>query len=467
VRVLVEKLLTFVIVPAEGIGPNGQFFNFDPNYKTPYEMSFSLGVQRELPGAWLADVSYFGKVAHRLSVIADVGQTLNFKDAASGQFLYTAFANVQKSLQTTGGDFTAVPNQAWFENQMTTAAQKSGFGTCANEGSALSGGALTTLSCTQLAPALATAVWSDGDVSRTLLSLADIQLDGNPEDGLIPLNAGQPAQDGVAGFIGNYGSSSYNALLVRLNHKISHDLTMEFDYAYSHSIDNDSDIQNNLILAVANGTAEVCDLRDLRVCRGNSNFDATHTVAANFDYGLPFGRGKWLGHGSSKLLDEVIGGWSVSGIVIAHTGFPFKVDSGTFPIDFTQSASAVFVGNQGDLKAGVHVVPIPGQTPEIQYFSNPTNAQNAFTFPFGGDTGNRNVARGPGFWNTDMALLKRFAMPWSDNQRLEFRAEAFNLFNHVNFAPPSASLLNPGNFGALSSTENAARQFQFALKYSF
>jgi hypothetical protein len=242
---------------------------------------------------------------------------------------------------------------------------------------------------------------------------------------------------------------------------------MEFDYAYSHSIDNDSDIQNNLILAVANGTAEVCDLRDLRVCRGNSNFDATHTVAANFDYGLPFGRGKWLGHGSSKLLDEVIGGWSVSGIVIAHAGFPFKVDSGTFPIDFTQSASAVFVGNQGDLKAGVHVVPIPGQTPEIQYFSNPTNAQNAFTFPFGGDTGNRNVARGPGFWNTDMALLKRFAMPWSDNQRLEFRAEAFNLFNHVNFAPPSASLLNPGNFGALSSTENAARQFQFALKYSF
>ncbi|MFZ0979430.1 MAG: carboxypeptidase regulatory-like domain-containing protein [Candidatus Acidiferrales bacterium] len=450
-----------------GVGPNGPFFNFDPNYKTPYEISFSLGAQRELPHDWLVDVSYFGKIAHRLPAIGDVGQTLNFKDAASGQFLYTAFGAVQKSLQASGGDFFTVPNQMWFENQMTAAAVTSGFGTCANEGAALSGGALTTLSCTQLAAALASAVWSDGDVSSTLVSLADIQLDGDPEHGLIPLNAGQLAQDGAAGFIGNYGSSSYNALLVRLNHRMSHDFTMEFDYAYSHSLDNDSDIQNNLVTFTGTGEAEVCDLRNLHVCRSNSNFDATHTVAADFDYGLPFGQGKWLDNGSSKLLNEVIGGWSVSGIVTAHTGFPFSVGSGTFPIDFTQVAPAVFIGNQSDLKAGVHVVPVPGSAPEIQYFSNPTNAQDAFTFPFGGGTGNRNEVRGPGYWNVDFAILKSFAMPWSENHKLEFRAEGFNLFNHVNFAPPSASILSPGNFGALSSTENDARQFQLALKYSF
>jgi len=321
-------------------------------------------------------------------------------------------------------------------------------------------------SCTQLAALFAGGPWSDGDVSSTLVGLADLQPDGNPEHGLIPLNAGQLAQDGAAGYIGNYGASSYNSLLVRVNHRMSHDFTMEFDYAYAHSLDNDSDIQNNLVTFTGTGEAEICDLRNLHVCRSNSNFDATHTFASNFTYGLPFGQGRWIGNGASKLLNELIGGWSVSGIVTGHTGFPFSVDSGTFPIDFTQTAPAVFIGNQSDLKPGVHLVSTGG-TPEVEYFSNPTNAQNAFAFPFGGGTGNRNEVRGPGYWNVDFAILKSFAMPWSENHKLEFRAEGFNLFNHVNFAPPSASILSPGNFGALSSTENDARQFQLALKYSF
>jgi Carboxypeptidase regulatory-like domain/TonB-dependent Receptor Plug Domain len=453
-----------------GFGPNGAFFNFDPNYKTPYEISFSLGAQRELPHDWLVDVSYFGKIAHRLPGIGDVGQTLNFKDAASGQFLYTAFGNVQKELQN-GANFATVTNQPWFENQMTAAVHAAGIADCPTAEAIIGAEFGVSLppvsSCTQLAALFAGGPWSNGDVSSTLVGLADLQPDGNPEHGLIPLNAGQLAQNGAAGFIGNYGSSSYNALLVRLNHRMSHDFTMEFDYAYSHSMDNDSDIQNNLVTFTGTGEAEVCDLRSLHVCRSNSNFDATHTVAANFDYGLPFGQGKWLGNGSSKLLNEVIGGWSVSGIVTAHTGFPFSVDSGTFPIDFTQTAPAVFIGNQSDVTAGVHVVPIAGSTPEVQYFSNPTNAQGAFTFPFGGGTGNRNVVRGPGYWNVDFAILKSFTMPWSESHKLEFRAEGFNLFNHVNFTPPSASILSPGNFGALSSTENDARQIQLALKYSF
>jgi hypothetical protein len=453
-----------------GFGANGPFFNFDPNYKTPYEISFSLGVQRELPHDWLVDVSYFGKVAHRLPAIGDVGQTLNFKDAASGQFLYDAFGKVQASLQSTGGDFTAVPNQPWFENQMTMAVNAAGIPNCPTAlaiiGSEFGVSLPAVSSCTQMAAFLEDGLWSDGDVSSTLVGLADLQPDGNPEHGLIPLNAGQLAQDGAAGYIGNYGGSSYNSLLVRVNHRMSHDFTMEFDYAYAHSLDNDSDIQNNLILFTGTGQAEICDLRNLRVCRSNSNFDATHTFVTNFTYGLPFGQGKWIGNGSSRLLNEVIGGWSVSGIVSGHTGFPFSVDSGTFPIDFTQTAPAVFVGNQSDLKPGVHLVPTGG-TPEVEYFANETNAQNAFAFPFGGGTGNRNEVRGPGYWDVDFAILKNFTMPWSDTHKLEFRAEAFNLFNHVNFNPPSASILSPGNFGALSSTANDPRQFQLALKYSF
>jgi len=240
----------------------------------------------------------------------------------------------------------------------------------------------------------------------------------------------------------------------------------------SHSIDNDSDIQNSLIGFSGAGLAEVCDLRDLRVCRSNSNFDARHVVSVNFEYALPFGRGQWMGHDAGHLLDEAIGGWKVSSIVTAHSGFPIKIDTGTFPIDFTQTAGAVLIGTQSDVKRGIHQETVAGQT-SLQYFSNESNAFGAFTFPFGGATGDRNIIRGPRFVNTDFAILKDFKMPWKETHTLQFRAEAFNLFNHPNFNPPSANLLSPGNFGTLNSTvattngNDSARQLQLALVYRF
>jgi Carboxypeptidase regulatory-like domain/TonB-dependent Receptor Plug Domain/TonB dependent receptor len=446
-----------------GFGPgNVTLFNFDPHYKTPYEMSFNLSVQRELPGNWLLDVGYFGKLGRRLTAVGDVAQTLNVKDATSGQFLYTAFGNVQQQLQA-GVQPGALTAQPWFENQMSASAAAFGF-TCP----ALSNfffGPGTNLNCTNLAAGLEQGVWTNGDVSSTLLGIANINA-GNPAQGLLPLNSGLLAQNGAAAFIGNFSSSNYNALLLRLNHRLSHGLALEFDYAYSHSIDNDSDIQNNLINFSSAGQAEVCDLRNLRVCRGNSNFDARHVASANFEYALPFGRGQTFGHDSGRLLDEVIGGWKVSSIVIAHSGFPIKVDTNTFPIDFTQSAPAVFVGTQSDVKGGIHEVTVGGQT-TLQYFSSETNALGAFAFPFGGATGDRNVIRGPHYVNTDLAILKDFKMPWAESHSLQFRAEAFNLFNHPNFNPPSTNIGTPGNFGNLNSTVNDARQWQLALVYRF
>ena len=443
-----------------------QFFVFNRNYRTPYEMSFSLGVQRELPRNWLVEGSYFGKLGRGLPAIGDAAQTLNFKDATSGQFLYSAFAAGQKQLEAGVHPGNLTP-QPWFENQVGAAVGQLVPGlTCPALSNFFFAGT-PSFDCTNLAAALAGGAWINGDVSTTLLDLATIHPTENPEQGLLPLNAGLYAQTGAAGYIGNFGSSNYNSLLIRVNHRASRDLTMEFDYAFAHAIDNDSDIQNSLVSFVSTGAAEVCDLRNLRVCRGNSNFDARHTVAANFLYALPFGRGQWVGRNSARWLDEVIGKWKVSGIVIAHTGFPFKIDTGTFPIDFTQSAPAVFVGTQADVAGGIHTVADNGQD-TLQYFANPTQALSAFAFPFGGETGNRNVLHGPGYWNTDLALLKDFTMPWSEKQALQFRAEAFNVFNHPNFNPPGGnSILFPGTFGVLNSTVDDPRQVQLALKYTF
>jgi hypothetical protein len=435
----------------------GAFFNFDPNYKTPYEMHYSLGIQRQLPGNWLVEADYVGKLGRRLPALGDPAQTLNFKDAASGQTLYAAFGAVEKQVQ----QGQTIQSQPWFENQMGAALKQYGY-TCASANAAFG----LTGSCTDLAVALGGFYFGDGDTSSLIQTLADFHnLSGVVEQGLLLPNVGLLAQNGAAGFIGNFSSSNYNALIIRVNHRLSHDLTMELNYTYSHSIDNDSGVQNNLIDF---STAEICDLRNLRVCRGSSDFDHRHVLASSYEYGLPFGQGKWIGHDSSKLLDELIGGWHVSGIFTAYSGSPFKVDSGAFTIDFTQTQPAVFIGNHGDIKPGIHQVPqAPGLPNTVQFFGNEAAAQGAFTAPIAGGPGNRNVATGPRFWDIDVAVLKDFKMPWSENHRLQFRTDAINVLNHPNFSNPSALLINPATFGTITSDVNGPRILQLGLRYLF
>jgi hypothetical protein len=445
----------------------GAMFNFDPNYKTPYEMHFSFGIQRELPGNWLVEADYVGKLGRRLPALADPAQTLNFKDATSGQMLYTAFGAVEQQVQA-GTNILSITPQPWFENQMGAALAQSGF-TCSSASNALFG---VSIPCTQMAVAFAGNVFQDGDVSSVIQSLADFHgLSGTLEQGLLLPNVALLAQDGAAGYIGNFSSSNYNALQLRVNHRMSHNLTMELNYTYAHSIDNDSGVQNNLIDF---STAEVCDLRNLRVCRGNSDFDHRHLLAANFEYGLPFGRGRWLGGDIPKAVDEIVGGWNISGIFTAYSGSPFKVDSGAFTIDFTQTQPGVFIGTKSDIKGGVHQVPQGTGVPNtVQFFKNETNALGAFTFPISGGPGNRNVVSGPGFWDLDLALLKDFKMPW-EGHKLQFRTDAINVFNHTNFSnPSSALLLNPATFGTITSTvgslgnTSSARLLQLGLRYIF
>ena len=439
----------------------GAFFNFDPNYKTPYEMHFSLGIQRQLPGGWLVEANYVGKLGRRLPALGDPAQTLNFKDAASGQSLYSAYGAVQTQVQS-GTSLANLTPQPWFENQVNAALTQSNGIVCADLG----------LSCTQVAYILTGNgfYFADGDVSSAIQSLADYHgFSGVVEQGLLLPNVALLAQNGAAGYIGNYSSSNYNALIVRVNHRLSHNLTMELNYTYSHSIDNDSGVQNNLI---SFNTAEICDLRNLSVCRGSSDFDHRHIVASSWEYGLPIGKGQWIGRNSGRVVDELIGDWRVSGLFNGFTGSPFKVDSGAFTIDFTQTQPGVFIGSKDEIKGGIHQVAQSGAPNTVQFFSNSTNAQSAFTAPIAGGPGNRNIINGPGYWDVDLALLKDFKLPF-EGHKIQFRTDAINVFNHTNFAAPNANMLIPATFGTITATTgqagagSSARVLQLGLRYIF
>ena len=217
-------------------------------------------------------------------------------------------------------------------------------------------------------------------------------------------------------------------------------------------------------------------MRNLRICRASSDFNAIHTVSANYVYQLPIGRRQRLLGGAPKWLDAMVGGWATSGIISYHSGFPFSTITSAFPIDFTMQAPAVFVGPASAVKQRIHVQ--AGN--QLQLFADQTAAIGAFGFPVGGATGERNQLRGPRYSSIDLALLKSFKLPWSETQRLQFRAEAFNAFNHPSFNNPSVNpnstgsfdstnvnIQAPGQYGVLTSTANQARQLQLGLRYDF
>ncbi len=423
------------------------FLQFDKNFKTPYSETFSLGVQRQLKGNVVVEVDYFGRLGRRLTAVGDAAQTLNFRDTTNGpngQFLKDAFGMLENQVQQ---GVTITP-QPWFENQISA----TGF-------------VCPPPSCTALVGSALSNFVTVGDLSSTILVLS--------ENGLLNPNVALYAQTGANGYIGNYSSSSYNALLMSVRKRYSNNLQLDFDYSYSHSIDNLSDIINNLNQFTFSGQGIICDLTNPRTCRADSLFDARHIISMNYVYDLPVGQGQKLLRNSSGWLNEIIGGWSTSGIVTYRTGFPFTTHTGTFPINFTQDAPALFNGNFQAVQPGIHTDPTTGA---IQFFKDQTTALGAFSFPFGGGTGTRNPVHGPSFANLDIAVSKNFTMPWSKEHRVQFRWEAFNAFNHTNFAVPEDPtsltnsnnlLLNPGNFGVISHTAEDPRQMQFSLRYDF
>ena len=292
--------------------------------------------------------------------------------------------------------------------------------------------------------------------------------------GLLPTNVAMPSQFAGNAFLVNKGSSNYHALLLTLNKNLSQGLQFEFNYTWSHSIDNNSQAANNN--AYFNSTGIICDVTKPRACRGPSDFDVRQIITADFAYDLPFGHNQRFFGGSGILVNELIGGWSVSGIPSYRTGLPINVLSDAFIASFAAEDPAIFFGNKGDLKSSVN----NEQGTVYNFAGGAAGAQkvaNEFRGPIGLEYGQRNLLKGPGAANLDMGLAKIFPIIPSKNVNLTFRADAFNIFNHPNFANPGGSVPdivnNASPFGQITSTISPSGQVgdirvaQFSLRLEF
>jgi len=236
------------------------------------------------------------------------------------------------------------------------------------------------------------------------------------------------------------GESTYHALQLSVNKRLTHGFTVLASYTRSQFID------------IASGDGDGgSNPFDLSADRGTSDLDIPHVFVASFVYDLP------KLQTVSPAMRYIFGGWQTTGIVLLRSGTPFSVVSGR---DNSQSGVNL---DRADI-VGDPDLPGNRSRDEVieRYFNTAAFVQNpAGTF----GTSKRNMLRGPGYANVDVGVFKDFRGV-KGSHKIQFRCEIFNLFNRQNLGNPDANMSSP-SVGRITNTVGDPRVIQLALKYVF
>jgi hypothetical protein len=248
------------------------------------------------------------------------------------------------------------------------------------------------------------------------------------------------------------GSAHYNSLQLSAEKRYSNGLQFLLAYTWSKSMDNGGSgyfgVENG-----PGGSSAVQNIYNIKPDWGVSAYDITHYFSASVLYELPAGKGKpYLNHGP---LSQILGGWQVNTITALRSGQPYNLD---------------VLGDVGNVGNGVgwwsYARPNLVGNPHV---SNPTPQQYfnpaAFSVPVNsfGNFG-KNALRSASVYNVDFSLFKRFQITETIN--LEFRAEAFNVFNIQNLAPPGVDI-GTADAGVVNGVAVPPREIQLGMKLHF
>lgn len=274
--------------------------------------------------------------------------------------------------------------------------------------------------------------------------------------------ANAPARSRVLGlgpsgmqFFGNDADSHYNSLQATLSRRMKH-FYLQAAYTYSKSMDDNSSDNTSFNTAVNDQT-------NLAASRGLSDFDRTHRLVISYAYDLPT-----LAH-ASGFARGVLGGWQMSGFTTFQSGKPFSVVDSAGATCFTpigpdQSLASLAPGasiadglTHGSVESRLdHYLNAAAFTPAPVIGSDGCTAYGNLR---------RNLYRGPAEQDWDFSLSKIFN--FTESQKLEYRSEFFNVWNHPSFNSPSFFDVSGPNFGAVTNTVGTPRIIQFSLRYSF
>ena len=286
--------------------------------------------------------------------------------------------------------------------------------------------------------------------------------DLNPANDYADANNCNPALDVEIDTFRSNAFSNYNSLQARLEKRYSHGLQFEAAYTFSHALDNASSAS---LGSVNNG-----DFQDQRFPNqnyGNADFDVRQRFVFSYVYDLPFGRGRAVGANASGVINGIIGDWQMTGVFSKATGNYYTAT------DINNVSGGDCGGTVGFYCSRPNIVGNPNASPCAPgtLFNTCAFADNTILGTFG--NAGRNIIEGPGYTEWDTSFVKQ--LPIHEQMHLEFRAEFFNILNHVNYlfgqfgaisAEPTPLELGQSEFG-FPLAARAPRQIQLALKFYF
>jgi len=288
-----------------------------------------------------------------------------------------------------------------------------------------------------------------GSKGTKLITARDIN---QPRPSPAPFNPRPVPQFDDITFEESSANSNYNSLQVRFQQRLDFGLSILSSYTWSKSIDNASSFFSS-----AGDPNFPQDSFNTAGERGRSNFDVRHRLSVSYGYDFPCGKGRTF-IANSGLLSALLSGWQTFGIITLQSGRPFTVAL-LSDIDNSNTGRSTLGFGANDRPNVVGNAELSSRTPD-RWFNT-----SAFAFPPFGSFGNagRNILDGPGFANFNASVLKTTKIV--EGLNLQFRAEAFNLFNHPNFNLPDNFLGSP-TFGRILSAQSP-RHIQFGLKLLF
>lgn len=263
-----------------------------------------------------------------------------------------------------------------------------------------------------------------------------------------------PQFTGVSSRNATYGGSVYHAMFLKAERRLSKGFSVLASYTVSKLIDDMIPSPNNFPGESFSG-APLNNHYDRRGERALASWDTPQILVLSYVYQLPFGPGQRLLN-QGGLVGKIVGGWEINGITNYMSGPPLQISGG--------NTSGAFSGTQRPNWSGKNA----SKTGPIQQRLNEYFRVSEFTlndaFTFGNAPRLMPNLRGPGVRNFDISVFKNVS--FRDRYRVQFRAEAFNAFNRVQFANPATGI-NANTFGRITGQQNAPRDIQLALKFLF
>lgn len=437
--------------------PNGAFginWGIDNHVHTPYTEAFNFSVQRELPGGFLVDAAYVGRIGRHLFQQLDLAEPVDLNDPKGAGDYFSAGKQMSKTADQLGGScaycsdgtFQHIPTIQYFEDVFPQMQNLDFDGETATD----------AIYNDEWAPQR----YTYGETGA--LYDIDFACDyGCP-------NGTQFWQQQFSSLIAlsSIGNSYYNAGQLTLRHPQSHGLSMDFSYTFSRSIDQGSDAERS-----NTSYGAIQNVWNPALSRGLSDFDTKHLITIDWAYALPFGRGKMLLGNSGKLGDAIWGGWQWAGLGRWTSGLPFGLIEPGWTTNWELQAWAV---TTAPVKVHKH---IQGGLPQV--FADPNAISEGVTsgspirLPYPGEAGMRNNFRGDGVFDVDSSMTKSWNL--SERARMKFAWEVYNVTNSVRFddqgavsEPLNNALTYPG-FGFYSTTlgSHTFRRMQFGLRVDF